>query len=91
MLAAFLCRIAHADTHGISKSASHNLVKQSYLQLDLEQRWQIDDRNFHALLRALELDDIVEVPPKSVIQIKALVRDVQMQMREQVLLLMRGI
>lgn len=87
MLAEFLCRIAHANTRSMSTSTAKRQVLRSYLQLNLKQWWQIDERDFHALFRAFQLHNVVKVSAKSVVQIESLIRNIQMQMGEQILLL----
>ena len=52
----------------------------SYLELYLQQRRKVDQRNFHALLHPSNLHHIVEVPGEPVIQIEAFVCDIDVEM-----------
>lgn len=59
--------------------------------MNLKQRRKVYNRDFHALLHTLEFDNVIEIPAQSIVQIKAFVPHIQVEMREEVFFLMRGV
>jgi hypothetical protein len=62
-----------------------------YLQLNLQQRRQVNQRNFHASLLALELNHIVEIATETIVEIDTVCGYVDGKMRENVLLFVNGV
>ena len=70
-------------------SANNNRAVIAYLKLDLQQWWGVDNGHFHPLLLPAYLYYVIEVSPKSIVQIEPLIGHIDVQMRKYVLLLMR--
>ena len=65
-------------------------MRATYLQLDLQQGREVDERHVHALFLALKIDDIIKIPIQAVIEIDAFVGDVDRKMRENVFFFVDG-